>query len=104
MLKFQTNRTTMKIEIRVIHIIRRHSHDLTRARKRKKWRKNRGGVGTSRSGRSVLIKRTQGPRTLNTFGPDDVFQRGRMVDCEGRGKRRGRKSAESGVYKIVSRA
>lgn len=104
MLKFETNRVMMKIETRVIRIIRRYSRDLARARKSKKRRKNRGGVGTSRSGRSVLIKRTQGPRTLNTFGPDDVFQRGRMVDCEGRGKRRERKSAESGVYKIVSRA
>lgn len=60
---------------------------------------------TSRSGRSVLIKRTQGPRTLNMFGPVDVFQRGRMVNYEGRKREKKRKkNAGSGVYKVASRA
>lgn len=65
-------------------------------------RKRRRGDKTSRSGRSVLIKRSQRPRTLNAFEPVDVFQRGRIVNYGGR--RRRRRSIGSRVYKSVSRA
>lgn len=78
----------MKIETRVIVSFADISRELARARKSTKRRKSRGGIGTSRSGRSILIKRAQGPPTLNTFEPDDVFQRGRNANGELRRSRK----------------
>lgn len=88
----------MKIETKVIVSSVDISRGLARARRSKNKRKNKDSGGTSRSGHSVLIKRTQGPRILNMFGPDDVFQREKMVNCEGRGEKKEKK------HKVVSRA
>ena len=81
---------------------------------REREREAARGDKTSRSGRSVLIKRTQRPRTLNALEPVDVFQRGRIVNYGGRRRRRrssrrrgdggGGRSVGSRVCNFVSRA
>lgn len=92
----------MKIKTRVI-VLSEIFRSLAREERSKNGEKRRGERRrrdkTSRSGRFVLIKRTQGPRTLNTFEPADVSQRRKIVKVEERKKEK--KNVGSGVYKVV---
>lgn len=90
----------MKIETRIIassEIFR----NLVREERSKNREKRRGERRrrdkTSRSGRFVLIKRTQGPRTLNMFEPADVSQRGKIVKVEEREKEKEKKCRSGSV-------
>lgn len=87
---FLSARRTMKMETRII--IRDFSQSCKREKERENGEKRRGERRrrdkTSRSGRFVLIKRTQGPRTLNTFEPADVSQHGKIVKVKERKKKK----------------
>lgn len=87
-------------------IIRDFSQSCKREKEQENGEKGRGESRhrdkTSRSGRFVLIKRTQGPRTLNMFEPADVSQRGKIVKVKEREKKK-EKNVGPGVYKVVFR-
>lgn len=90
----------VKIETRIIasseifrNLVR---EDRSRNREKRRGERRRRDK-TSRSGRFVLIKRTQGPRTLNMFEPADVSEREKIVKVEEREKEREKKCRNGSV-------